>query len=332
MKTDTGIALVDLDEEGVDRAFRADVLKGLNQLPKAIPARWFYDQEGSRLFERITQLDEYYPTRAETDILKTRSNEFAQLVGQGRAVVEFGSGSSVKTPLLLEAIDPAAYVPLDISGDFLRESAVALSQKFPDLPVHPVEADFMRRVSLPDGVGPLKKLGFFPGSTIGNMVPRTAVDLLRSMRATLGADEGESPLLLIGMDLVKEKQKLEAAYDDSDGVTAAFNMNLVTRINRELSGTIPADALDHRAVWNDDLARIEMHLVANRDIDFTVSGESFSMRSGETIHTENSHKFTPRSANLLLLAGGWTPIKRWVDEDERFSVVLARATEQREAP
>ena len=153
MKTDTGIALVDLDEEGVDRAFRADVLKGLNQLPKAIPARWFYDQEGSRLFERITQLDEYYPTRAETDILKTRSNEFAQLVGQGRAVVEFGSGSSVKTPLLLEAIDPAAYVPLDISGHFLRESAVALSQKFPDLPVHPVEADFMRRVACPTASG-----------------------------------------------------------------------------------------------------------------------------------------------------------------------------------
>ncbi len=332
MKTDTGIALVDLDEDGVDRAFRADVLKGLHQREKAIPARWFYDEEGSRLFERITQLDEYYPTRAETEILRARSGEFAELVGSGRAVVEFGSGSSVKTPLLLEAIDPAAYVPLDISGDFLRESAAALAEKFPRIPVYPVEADFMRRVSLPEEVEPMRKLGFFPGSTIGNMVPRTAVDLLRSMRATLGAEEGESPLLLIGMDLVKDSTILEAAYDDAQGVTAAFNMNLVTRINRELSGTLPAAALDHKALWNDDLARVEMHLVARNDIDFTVSGEGFSMRAGETIHTENSHKFTPRSANLLLLAGGWTPLKRWLDSDECFSVILARATEQREAP
>ena len=332
MATDRGIALVDLDEDGVDRAFRADVLKGLRQRQKAVPARWFYDEEGSRLFERITKLDEYYPTRAEREILEARSDEFAELVGSGRAVVEFGSGSSVKTPLLLKAIDPAAYVPLDISGDFLRMSAAALAEKFPQLPVYPVEADFMRRVGLPEEAMPLKKLGFFPGSTIGNMVPRTAVDLLRSMRATLGADEGESPLLLIGMDMVKDHTVLKAAYDDAEGVTAAFNMNLVNRINRELDGTIPADALDHKAVWNDKLARIEMHLVATRDIAFAVSGENFSMRAGETIHTENSHKFTRRSANLLLLAGGWTPEKRWLDGQKRFSVILARATEQREAP
>ena len=332
MKPDTGIALVDRDEDGVDRAFRADVLKGLRQSPKAVPARWFYDEEGSRLFEAITALDEYYPTRAETGILEARSAEFAELIGPGRAVVEFGSGSSVKTPLLLRAIEPAAYVPLDISGDFLRESAAALGAKFPGLPVHPVEADFMRRVTLPEEVEPLRKLGFFPGSTIGNMVPRTAVDLLRSMRATLGADDGESPLLLIGMDLVKDRALLEAAYDDREGVTAAFNRNLVTRINRELEGPMPADALEHRAVWNDDLARIEMHLEATRDIAFEVSGERFAMRKGETIHTENSHKFTRRSANLLLLAGGWTPEKRWLDSGGRFSVILARATEQRDAP
>ncbi len=332
MKPDSGIALVDRDEDGVDRAFRADVLKGLRQRQKAIPARWFYDEEGSRLFEAITQLEEYYPTRAETEILEARGKEFAELIGPGRAVVEFGSGSSVKTPLLLRAIDPAAYVPLDISGDFLRESAAGLAEKFPGLPVHPVEADFMRRVTLPEEVEPLKKLGFFPGSTIGNMVPRTAVDLLRSMRATLGADEGESPLLLIGMDLVKDRAELEAAYDDAEGVTAAFNHNLVTRINRELDGTMPEGALEHSAMWNDALARIEMHLVATRDIAFEVSGERFAMRKGETIHTENSHKFTRRSANLLLLAGGWTPEKRWLDPDERFSVILARATEQREAP
>ena len=332
MTTDTGIALVERDEEGVDKAFRKDVLAGLGQAPKAIPARWFYDEEGSRLFERITQVGEYYPTRAETEILGSRGGDFAELIGPGRAVVEFGSGSSVKTPLLLEAIDPAAYVPLDISGDFLRESAAALGAKFPGLPVHPVEADFMRRVSLPDAVAALPKLGFFPGSTIGNMVPRTAVDLLRSMRATLGADEGASPLLLIGMDLVKDSGVLESAYDDAEGVTAAFNMNLLTRINRELAGTIPADAFAHEARWNDDLARIEMHLVAKRDVAFEVSGERLTMQRGETIHTENSHKFTPRTASLLLLAGGWTPLERWTDAKDQFSVLLARATDQREAP
>lgn len=332
MKTEQGIAIVDRDEDGVDRAFRADVLAGLRQQQKAIPARWFYDEAGSQLFERITQLEEYYPTRAETEILETRGTEFAGWIGPDRAVVEFGSGSSVKTPLLLGRIAPAAYVPLDISGDFLRESAQALAEKFPGLPVYPVEADFMRRVALPDEVAPLKKLGFFPGSTIGNMVPRTAVDLLRSMRATLGADEGEAPMLLIGMDLVKDRQILEDAYDDAQGVTAAFNFNLLHRINRELGGNIPVESMHHIARWNDDLARIEMHLEAVRDLAFDVSGFRFFMKQGETIHTENSHKFTRRSANILLLAGGWTPLERWEDAGGRFSLILARATEHRDAP
>ncbi|MBX7495450.1 L-histidine N(alpha)-methyltransferase [Qipengyuania sp. 6B39] len=332
MKSDTGIAIVDRDEDGVDKAFRADVLSGLRQHQKAVPARWFYDERGSQLFEQITQLDEYYPTRAETEILRERGDDFARLIGPERSVVEFGSGSSVKTPLLLEAIDPAAYVPLDISGDFLRQSAAALAEKFPGVPVHPVEADFMRKVALPDAVAPLRKLGFFPGSTIGNMVARTAVDLLRSMRSTLGADEGHLPLLLIGMDLVKDRDVLEAAYDDAAGVTAAFNLNLAERINRELGGTIPTGKLRHVALWNDDFARIEMHLRATEAIAFSVSGHDFEMAEGETIHTENSHKFTRRSANTLLLAGGWTPLHRWTDSARRFSLILARATEHRDAP
>lgn len=332
MKTEQGIALVDRDEDGVDRAFREDVLAGLRQRQKAIPARWLYDDAGSQLFEDITELEEYYPTRAETEILEARGTEFAELIGTGRAVVEFGSGSSVKTPLLLRAIEPAAYVPLDISGDFLRMSAAALAEKFPALNVYPVEADFMRQVELPGEVLGTKKLGFFPGSTIGNMVARTAVDLLRSMRATLGAEEGEMPLLLIGMDLVKDRKVLEAAYDDARGVTGEFNLNLARRINRELSGSIPVDALRHLARWNDDYARIEMHLQAVGDIAFTVAGENFTMSEGETIHTENSHKFTRRSANTLLLAGGWAPKKRWTDEQGRFSLILAEATEKRDAP
>src|SRR5690606_34542235 len=182
--TGPGLALVDRDRHGVDTAFRADVLEGLAQVPKAIPARWLYDDAGSELFEAITRLPEYYPTRAETEILSDRGEEFRELIGSGRAVVEFGSGSSVKTPLLLRAIEPAAYVPLDIAGDFLRAAAADLAAKFPGLPVHPVEADFMREVALPDAVSEMPKLGFFPGSTIGNMVARTAVDLLRSMRGT----------------------------------------------------------------------------------------------------------------------------------------------------
>ncbi|MEE4316401.1 MAG: L-histidine N(alpha)-methyltransferase, partial [Erythrobacter sp.] len=189
-----GLKLVERDERGVNPAFRADVLAGLSEQQKAIPARWFYDDAGSQLFEDITQLPEYYPTRAETEILRGRASEFAELIGPGRAVVEFGSGSSVKTPLLLSAIAPSAYVPLDIAGDFLRAAAAELAANFPGLPVHPVEADFMRRVELPPEVEGLPKLGFFPGSTIGNMVARTATDLLRSMRETLGV----GALLLIG--------------------------------------------------------------------------------------------------------------------------------------
>ena len=328
MASKQGLELVDRDEGGVDRAFRTDVLEGLRQAQKAVPARWLYDDAGSQLFEDITQVPEYYPTRAETEILTDRAAEFAEAIGPGRAVVEFGSGSSVKTPLLLKAIDPAAYVPLDIAGDFLRAAAADLSAKFPGLPVHPVEADFMRRVELPDDVAQMPKLGFFPGSTIGNMVPRTAVDLLRTMRETLG----EGSLLLIGMDLVKDPVVLEAAYDDAAGVTAEFNLNLARRINRELDGTIRVDRLSHEARWNDEFARIEMHLVASRAFEFEVAGETFFLEAGETIHTENSHKFERRSGNTLLLAGGWTPARRWLDDKERFSVVLAEASVPRTAP
>jgi L-histidine N-alpha-methyltransferase len=328
MNASEGMRLVNLDEDGVDRAFRQDVLAGLKQVPKAIPARWLYDDAGSQLFEEITQLPEYYPTRAETDILKTRGGEFAELIGPGKAVVEFGSGSSVKTPLLLSAIAPAAYVPLDISGDFLRASSAELAAKFPGLPVYPVEADFMRKVALPDAVSDMPKLGFFPGSTIGNMVARTAVDLLRTMRETLG----EGSKLLIGMDLIKGPDVLIAAYDDAAGVTAEFNYNLVRRINRELDGDIPLEFLRHEARWNDDFARIEMHLVAQKDISFSVSGQPFALAQGESLHTENSHKFSRRTGNTLLLTGGWTPTHRWLDSKERFSLVLADASIPRSAP
>ena len=328
MGTQKGLQLVTRDESGVDTAFREDVLRGLSQEQKAIPARWLYDDAGSQLFEDITQLPEYYPTRAETEILQEQSSSFAEMIAPGCAVVEFGSGSSVKTPLLLSAIDPAAYVPLDISGDFLRASAQELADKFPQVPIYPVEADFMRQVKLPSAIADLPKLGFFPGSTIGNMVPRTAVDLLRNMRETLGV----GAKLLIGMDLIKDADVLEAAYDDAAGVTAEFNYNLIRRINREIEGNIDVQALLHEARWNDEYARVEMHLVAQEDIAFSVAGQNFALAKGESIHTENSHKFNRRTSSMILLAGGWEPQSRWLDEEEQFSLILAEARPNRSAP
>ena len=328
MAIEPGLRIVEHDAHGIDTAFREDVLAGLAQRHKAIPARWFYDEAGSQLFEDITGLSEYYPTRAEAEILERHGADFAAAIGSGRAVVEFGSGSSTKTPLLLRAIHPAAYVPIDISGDFLRQSAAALAAAFPGLPVFPVEADFTKPVALPPEVADLPKVGFFPGSTIGNLVPPTAVDLLRSMRRTLG----EGTMLLIGMDRLKDETTLLAAYDDPGGVTAAFNLNLIDRINRELDGDIPRDAFVHRARWNEPLGRIEMHLEARRAVRFAVAGRSFGIAAGETIHTENSHKYDLRSATMLLLAAGWTPRAWHTDSAMRFYVALAEATEPRTAP
>jgi L-histidine N-alpha-methyltransferase len=319
---------VDADDAGVDLAFRADVRAGLEQQPKAIPARWFYDATGSALFEDITALPEYYPTRSETDLLTRHAADMAAAIGPARAVVELGSGSSTKTPLLLDAIDPAAYVPVDISGDFLRDSAAALAARFPGVPIYPVEADFTQRVALPPEISDMPKLGFFPGSTIGNMVARTAADLLRHWRMTLG----EGALLLIGIDRVKDVETLELAYDDPAGVTAAFNLNLLERINRELGGDIPVENFVHRALWNDVYARIEMHLVAACDMEFHIDGHRYAMAAGETIHSENSHKYGPRDANLLLRAGGWTPLATWDDADPAFALILAEATAFRSAP
>jgi L-histidine Nalpha-methyltransferase len=312
----------------VDPAFRADVLAGLSAPIPAVPARWLYDRRGSELFEAITELPEYYPTRTETALLQRYSRNVAELAGRGDAVVEFGSGSSAKTPILLEAVEPCAYVPIDISGQFLARSAAALKEKFPLLPVFPVEADFMKPLELPHGVKDAPKLGFFPGSTIGNMVPATAVDLLRAMKGTLGT----GAFLLIGMDRLKEEELLVRAYDDAEGVTAKFNLNLLYRINRELDGTIPIEAFRHQAVWNDRMGRIEMHLDAVRDVNFTISGQPFSFRAGETIHTENSHKYGVRDARTLLLAGGWQVVKEWTDPEEQFALILLQAEPVRFAP
>lgn len=304
-----------------DPAFHRDIVAGLSRTPKATPPIWFYDRRGSELFEAITDLPEYYPTRTETALLQAHGADFAEAIGPGRAVVEFGAGSARKTPHLLRAIAPAAYVPIDISGDFLHASSAALAPAFPQLPVLPVVGDFSKDLALPAAISGMPRLGFFPGSTIGNMDPAAAVDLLRAMRRLLG----DKAQLLIGMDRIKDPARLIAAYDDAAGVTAAFNLNLLTRINRELEGDMPVDAFVHRAVWNDDQARIEMHLEATRALQFEVAGESFRMAPGETIHTESSHKYGKRDARLLLRAGGWQPCGEWSDAEGLFSLILARA-------
>ncbi len=310
------------------QAFRDDVLAGLAAAIPAIPARWLYDRAGSELFDAITKLPSYYPTRTETALLTSIMPEVAALIPTGTAVVEFGAGSATKTPILLDAIHPAAYVPVDISGDYLEDSAAQLSAGFPGLPVIPVTADFTRPFAFPALVADLPKLGFFPGSTIGNFVPRSATDLLRHFRELLGT----GALLLIGMDRVKPVERLIAAYDDPDGVTARFNLNLIERINRELDGSIPPDAFRHEARWNDILSRIEMHLVATRDVAFSVAGQPFALHQGQSIHSENSHKYGRRGGRVLLLAGGWTPLAEWTDPAGDFAVILAEAQPNRSAP
>ena len=309
-------------------AFRDDVLAGLSAPVPAIPARWLYDLRGSELFDDITRLPTYYPTRTETAIFHEIMPEVAARVPKGSVVVEFGAGSQTKTPILLEAIAPAAYVPVDISGDYLEQSAAELQQRFPSIEVMPVVADFARPFALPGGIDNLPKLGFFPGSTIGNFGPWSATDLLRQFRALLGP----GAQLLIGMDRVKPVDRLIAAYDDPQGVTAEFDLNLLTRINRELDGDIPVDAFRHEARWNDILSRIEMHLVAVRDVEFSIAGRRFHFARGSSIHTENSHKYGARGGRVLLLAGGWTPLAEWSDADGDFAEILAVAEPERFAP
>jgi dimethylhistidine N-methyltransferase len=309
-------------------AFRDDVLAALSAAIPAIPARWLYDRRGSELFDEITRLPSYYPTRTETAIFHEIMPEIDARVPKGAVVVEFGAGSQTKTPILLEAIAPAAYVPVDISGDYLEHSARELQERFPSVEVIPVVADFARPFTLPGGIERLPKLGFFPGSTIGNFVPWSATDLLRQFRALLGPGSQ----LLIGMDRVKSVTRLIEAYDDPQGVTAEFTLNLLARINRELDGDIPVDAFRHEARWNDILSRIEIHLMATRDVAFSVAGQNFSFAAGSGIHVENSHKYGARGGRVLMLAGGWTPIVEWTDPARDFAEILAVAEPERFAP
>jgi L-histidine Nalpha-methyltransferase len=294
--------------------FGLAVIDGLSRPRKNVPARFFYDRRGSELFEAITRLPEYYPTRVEIGLLQDHAGDIARLAGGGRTIVEFGAGSAAKIPILLGALQPAAYVAVDISADFLSAAASKLRREHPGVAVIAMAGDFTRPLALPDVPRPFT--GFFPGSTIGNFHHAAAVDLLRSFAATLG----EGSRLVIGLDTRKHPGLLEAAYDDGAGVTAAFNLNLLERINRELDGNIPVEAFEHRAWWHDGRGRIEMHLEASRDLAFRAAGRSFTMRKGETIHTENSYKYSPEEARMLARASGWEPMAMWTDKDGLFGL------------
>lgn len=299
-------------------AFRRDLIAALSATPKTISPKWFYDAEGSRLFEDITRLEEYYPTRQEAALLRQVAPDYAAAFGPGAVLIEFGSGASEKTRLLLDAAqDLAAYVPIDISPDALHEASVRIGRAYPRLTVEPVVGDFLHLDRLPGDLGRGRRIGFFPGSTIGNLTPEEAVDFLASARRLLG----EGSLFILGVDLVKDAQTLVAAYDDARGVTAAFNMNLLVRANRELGADFDLDDFEHRAVWNADQSRMEMHLVARRDAAVRVDGRVFRFREGESLHTESSRKFTEASVRDMAKASGWTVAR--FDAGPAPSVALA---------
>jgi L-histidine N-alpha-methyltransferase len=300
-------------------ALIGDALAGLSAARKTLPCKWLYDAEGCRLFEAITRLPEYYPTRTEVAILTEQAAAIAAAVGPGRAVVEFGPGDGAKAALLLGGLaTPAAYVPVDIAPEWLEDAASRVASAHPGLPVLPVVADFTLPFSLPKRLGAAPRLGFFPGSTIGNFEPEGAVAFLRRARTTLGSGSR----MLLGADLVKAPAVLEAAYDDAAGVTAAFDLNLLHRLNREAGADFDVAAFRHRAIWNTALERVEMHLVAQREQVARLAGRVIRFAAGETIHTESSHKYRPERLAELAAAAGWRVEQRWTDPRALFSVWL----------
>ena len=297
--------------------FAQAVIEGLSARDKHIPCHFLYDAKGSELFEEITRLDEYYPTRTELALLETHGPRISRLAGPGCAVIEFGSGSSRKTSVLIESLeDVSAYVPIDIADEALSEAAQRFRIRFPDLDVLPVHADFNQDIALPEHVDDAPKLGFFPGSTIGNLSRDDATQFLDDAGALLG----ENSALLIGVDLKKSRETLFAAYNDSKGVTAEFNLNLLERINRELEGDIDLTKFEHQAVYNKDAGRVEIYIVSLEEQHVSAGGHSFRLAEGERIHTENSHKYSVEEFRAKAKEGGWRHAEAWIDDDELFSL------------
>ncbi|HRF09292.1 MAG TPA: L-histidine N(alpha)-methyltransferase [Xanthobacteraceae bacterium] len=305
-----------------NNSFYRDVVAGLSLPQKALPPKYFYDERGSQLFEAICELPEYYPTRTEAALLSRIAPELAAALHGYDHLIEYGSGASKKTRIVLDALTSLnTYVPMDISEEFLLGVAEILNADYPHLDVVPLVGDFTSDVVLPREVRHGKKIGFFPGSTIGNLGPEGGREFLRQARRTLGDDAA----FLLGADLVKDEDVLRTAYNDRAGVTADFNLNLLARINRELGANFDARAFHHTAIWNRLESRIEMHLVSDEAQSVSVNGNVFRFRKGETIHTENSYKFTPDRIEELSQASGWSVRTLWADEAFPFAVALLDA-------
>lgn len=300
-----------------DSGFRGDVLRGLSGHRRSVSSRWLYDDRGSELFEEITRLEEYYPTRTEAEILRKAAKPIGAFVWPRPVVIEYGAGAAVKTALLLAALDrPAEYLAVDLAGDFMSSSVARLGSQFPGLKVGLQVADFTRDFDLPVGFGGAPRLGFFPGSTFGNLSEDEAIAFLRRIRRQLG----EGGRAIIGIDLHKGLDRLLPAYDDRDGVTAAFNLNLLERMNRELSANFQPDAFRHEARWNPDEFAVEMHIVSKCPQIVTIAGFDFDFRSGDTIHTESSRKYDANSFTRLAKLGGWDVAELWTDAERLFAV------------
>jgi dimethylhistidine N-methyltransferase len=308
----------------VDDDMAAEALAGLTARVKTLPPKLFYDAEGVRLFEAITQLPEYYLTRTERTVLERAAPEIVALAAPGSALVEYGASDESKARVLLDT-DPrpfSAYVPIDVAGGALEAMADRLATTHPSLEVAPVRGDFLRPLTLPPAVADRAKFGFFPGSTIGNLDPATARIFLRGVRATLGPQSW----LIVGADIRKEPEILVPAYDDAQGVTAAFNLNILARLNREAGASFDLAAFRHRAIWNDAQSRMEMHLVSLRAQSVRVAGTTIHFAAGETIHTENSYKHALPAFAALAHGAGWRTARVWTDPASLFAVHALRAT------
>lgn len=309
--------------DAYDPELADEVLDGLARPQKALSSRFLYDARGSALFEQITALDAYYLTRTEIALLERHTAEMAALIGPRASLVEFGSGSSRKTPILLRALEqPAAWVPIEIADGALSQSVRDVQARFPDLRLVPINADFTRPVALPQDL-PANRVGFFPGSTIGNLRPDEAHAFLCNVGATLGPGAA----MIVGVDLKKDLATLLAAYDDAEGVTAAFNRNLLVRINRELGADFDLDGFAHEARYDADRGRIEMHLVSRAAQTVRVLGQAFGFAAGETIHTENCCKYTVDEFRLLARVAGWQPVRTWSDPRGWFAIHFLRLDE-----
>jgi L-histidine N-alpha-methyltransferase len=310
---------------GEQSDFCRDVFHGLARAQKAISCKYFYDARGIELFDAICRTPEYYPTRTEMSLLEEHARDIGALAGPDVHVIEFGSGSSAKAELLLSGIDtPASYIPVDIASASLANEAAAMTQRYPDLTVAPVFADFTLPFALPPVAAQGRRLGFFPGSTIGNFTPEEATGFLRRCARLLGQDG----VMVVGVDLKKSKRILDDAYNDADGLTAAFNLNLLHRMNRELGANFDLDAFTHCAHYNKVRGRVEMHIYSLSFQTVRVDGRLFSFIPGESIHTENSYKYSVPEFQALAQAGGFTIFETWVDADHLFSLHVLRVAQQ----